>query len=138
MCVCVYTCTYTVSSVSPVYDPMHCSTPVSSVHGISQAKTGVGCHFQLQGIFLTRDRTCVSYISCIGRQILCHYATWEAPCMCGMYVCIFLDFIRIPVSGHLCCFPVLAIANNTALNMGVQISFGDSDFVSFVYIYIQK
>ena len=58
--------------------------------------------------------------------------------MCDMYVCIFLHFIHIPVSGHLCCFPVLAIANNTALNMGVQISFGDSDFVSFVYIYIQK
>ena len=27
--------------------------------------TGVGCHFLLQGIFLTRDQTC---ISCIGRK----------------------------------------------------------------------
>ena len=35
-----------------LYDPMDCSTPGSSVHGILQAKnTRVGCHFLLQGIF---------------------------------------------------------------------------------------
>ena len=34
---------------------MDCSPPGSSVHGIIQAKnTGVGCHFLLQGIFLTQ------------------------------------------------------------------------------------
>ena len=35
-------------------DPLDCSSPGSSVQGISQAKivTGVGCHFLLQGIFL--------------------------------------------------------------------------------------
>ena len=27
--------------------------------------TGVRCHFLLQGIFLTQDQTCISYISCI-------------------------------------------------------------------------
>ena len=39
--------------------------------------TGVGCHFLLQGIFLTQglNWTCVSYISCISRQILYHCAT---------------------------------------------------------------
>ena len=26
-----------------------------------------------------RDRNCVSCISCVGRQILYHYTTWEAP-----------------------------------------------------------
>ena len=35
-------------------DPMDCSLPGCSVHGIFQAKsTGVGCHFLLQGIFPT-------------------------------------------------------------------------------------
>ena len=34
--------------------------------------TGVVCHFLLQGLFLTRDRTQASYISCVGRQILYH------------------------------------------------------------------
>ena len=33
-------------------DSMECSPPGSSVHGMFQA-TGVGCHFLLQGIFLT-------------------------------------------------------------------------------------
>ena len=32
--------------------------------------TGVGCHFLLQGIFLTRVQTNISCFSCIGRQIL--------------------------------------------------------------------
>ena len=35
-------------------DPMDRSTKHSSVHGIPQAWTGVGCHFLLQGIFLTQ------------------------------------------------------------------------------------
>ena len=36
-------------------DPMDCSPPGSSVHGILQAKhAGVGCHALLQGIFPTQ------------------------------------------------------------------------------------
>ena len=36
-------------------DLMNCSLPGSSVHEISHGKnTGVGCHFLLQGIFLTQ------------------------------------------------------------------------------------
>ena len=36
-------------------DPMDCSLPGSSVHGILQAKIlEVGCHALLQGIFLTQ------------------------------------------------------------------------------------
>ena len=34
--------------------------------------TELGCHFLLQGIFPTRDRTCVSCASFIGRRILYH------------------------------------------------------------------
>ena len=45
VCVCVRACVC-------VCDPMDCSPPGSSVHGICQVKnTGVGCHFLLQGIF---------------------------------------------------------------------------------------
>ena len=41
--------------------------------------TGVGYHFLLQGGFSwPRDQTHISCISCIGRQILYHWATWEA------------------------------------------------------------
>ena len=38
--------------------------------------TGVGCHALFQGIFPPRDQTCISYVSCIGRQVLYH---WHNP-----------------------------------------------------------
>ena len=41
--------------------------------------TGLGCHFLLQGIFLTWDQTWVSHVPCITRWILYHWAIWEAP-----------------------------------------------------------
>ena len=40
--------------------------------------TKVGCLFLLQRIFLTNDWTHLYYITCTGRQILYHCATWEA------------------------------------------------------------
>ena len=48
-------------SCPTICDPMDCNSPPgSSVHGIFPGKnTGVGCHFFLQGIFLTR-------VSCIA------------------------------------------------------------------------
>ena len=39
----------------PLYDPMDCSPPGSSVHGNFPGKNiGVGCHFLLEGIFPTQ------------------------------------------------------------------------------------
>ena len=40
-----------------MYDPMECSLPGSSVHGMDLPgkSTGVGCHFLLQGIFPTQE-----------------------------------------------------------------------------------
>ena len=35
-------------------DPKDCSPPGSSIHGILQASSRVGCHFLLQGVFLTQ------------------------------------------------------------------------------------
>ena len=35
-------------------DPVDCSLPVSSVHGLPGKNTGMGCHFLLQGIFPTQ------------------------------------------------------------------------------------
>ena len=37
-----------------LWDPVDCNLAGYSVHGISQARTGMGCHFLLQGIILTQ------------------------------------------------------------------------------------
>ena len=57
----------------------YCSPPGSSVHGIFQARIvkWVAISFS-RGSSWPRDQNCVSCISCVGRQILYHHATWEA------------------------------------------------------------
>ena len=61
--------------VSDSCDPMDYSLPGSSVHEISQARTleWVAISFS-RGSSRLRDWIC---ISCIGRWILYHWATWE-------------------------------------------------------------
>ena len=49
-------------------DPMDYSPPGSFVHGILQARTGVGSHFLLQGIFLTQG----------SNPHLLHLLHWQA------------------------------------------------------------
>ena len=58
-------------------DPMDCSLPGSSLHGIFPGKAiGVGCHFLLQGIFLTWGWS-PHVLHC--RRICYHWATREGP-----------------------------------------------------------
>ena len=52
-------------------NPMDCSPPGSSVHGIPQARI-------LEWVAMPSSRGS-SCISCIGRRMLYHWATWEAP-----------------------------------------------------------
>ena len=59
--------------------PVDYSPPGSSAHGIFHGKnTGVGCHFLLQGNFLTQglNPRLLSLLLC--KQILYHCTTWEA------------------------------------------------------------
>ena len=41
------------------------------------------------------------------------------------------EFIHSSVNGHLGCLHVMATVSNAAMNMGLQLSFQDYDFVSF-------
>ena len=70
-----YTC-----AQSCLCDPMDCSLPGSSVHGISQTRIleWVAISFS-GGSSWPRDPISISCVSCIGRWILYHCATWEAP-----------------------------------------------------------
>ena len=61
-------------------DPMNCSPPRSSVHGIFLARileqVPISYSEESSG---PRDPTRIYGVSYIGRQILDHCATWEAP-----------------------------------------------------------
>ena len=58
-------------------DPMDCISPGSSIHGIFSGKnTGVGCHFLLQGIFLTQGSN-LGLLHC--RQTLYHLSHKGSP-----------------------------------------------------------
>ena len=59
--------------------PLDCSSPGSSVHGMSQARIlgWVAISFS-RGSSQPKDWTNISCISCTGMQILCHCAIWEA------------------------------------------------------------
>ena len=76
-CVCTQSLTQSCPTLS---NPVECSLPGSSVHGISQA--GVGSHFLLQGIFPTQGS---NFCVLLDRKIPYHSA-WEALCMS---VCIY-------------------------------------------------
>ena len=59
-------------------NPMGCSRPGSSVHGIFQSRMSewIAISF-FRGSSWPRDQTPVSWVSCIGRRILYHCAAWE-------------------------------------------------------------
>ena len=55
-----------------LWDPMDCSPSGSSVHGVFLARTGVGCHSLLQGIFLIQGS---NLVSCIAGRFFTIWAT---------------------------------------------------------------
>ena len=66
-------------SCPALWDPMGCSPPGSSGHGILQARVLEWVAVPAsKGSAPPQDWTHVSFISCIGRWVLYHWATWEA------------------------------------------------------------
>ena len=69
--VCV--CMLSLQSCPILCDPMDYSLPGSSAHGILQARIleWVAMSFS-RGSSLSSDRTCVFYVSCVGKWVLYH------------------------------------------------------------------
>ena len=78
LCMCVCLCVYGCWVVPKTWDPMDCSPPCSSILEIFQTRIleRVAISFS-RGSSQTSDWTHVSSVSCIGRQILCHWIIWE-------------------------------------------------------------
>ena len=67
-------CAKSLQSCLTLCDPMDYSLPVSSIHGILQARILKWVAMPSSwGSFQPRDWTCLSYVSFIGRQVLYHY-----------------------------------------------------------------
>ena len=105
-CWCVHA--HSVAQSSPTLcNPVDCSPPGSCVHGVFQARilTWVAISFS-RGSSRLRDWSQVSCISCIDRQVLYHYATWETlsklmdivkflePLTAGSWVTYLLSYIN--------------------------------------------
>ena len=75
VCVCVCACMHAKSlqSCLTLCHPMDCSLPDPSVHGILQARILEWVAMPSStGSSWPRDQTCISYVSCIGSQVLSH------------------------------------------------------------------
>ena len=83
-CACVHEersgyCWCSVQPCLTLRDPMDCSSPGSSVHGILWARIlGWVAMPSSRGSSQIWDRTRVSCVSCFGRRVLFHWATREA------------------------------------------------------------
>ena len=84
MYVYVYGCVHgkSLQSCLTLYHPMDYSLPGFSVHGIHQARTLEWVAMpSSKGSSWPRHGTCVSYVSCIGRQVLYHECHLGSPCI---------------------------------------------------------
>ena len=72
--------TESLQSCPTLCDPIDCNPPGSSVHGILQARIleWVAISYS-RGSSRPRDRTQISYVSCIGSQVLYHYCYLASP-----------------------------------------------------------
>ena len=90
LCLYIYVClcAKSLQSCLTLCDPIDCSLPGSSVHGILQGR--IVAIFSSRRPFWPRDRTHVSYGSCIGRRVLYRVCHLESPlCICTMVSVLF-------------------------------------------------
>ena len=91
VCICIYihACMHAelFPSCPTLCDPTDCGLLGSSVHGILQARMLDWVAMpSSKGSSQSRDRTSISYISCIHRQVLYHWCHLGSPYLC-IYLC---------------------------------------------------
>ena len=117
-------------------DPTDCSLPGSSVHGIFSGKnTGVGCHFLLQGIFLTQglNPCLLCLLNC--RQILSllnhHGSTHSSLLPCSYLLIFFLNFCWHIVALQCCVSSAVQLCRGYVLDF-LFFLFNQSKFMIFI------
>ena len=113
MCVCARAqlCPTLCTKCPTLCDPMDCSLPCSSAHGIFQARILGGLPFPAPEDLLTQGSNCIFCISCIGRHILHPCITWEV-CICYhtdfslyiLYIDIYFLKYSVPLTSLSQCF----------------------------------
>ena len=101
LCVCV--CARSVAQLCLIlYDPMDCSPPGSSVHGILQTRILEWLAISSsRGASWCRDQAPVPWGFCTGRQILHHWVTWEVPSVYHIHFHPWLGYLGITNFGKL-------------------------------------
>ena len=89
ICICMCTGAQSLQSCPALCNPVDCSSPGSSVHGILQPRMLEWVVVpSSRGSSQHRDRTLVSYVSCIGRRDLLSLVQPGKPCICTYtYMC---------------------------------------------------
>ena len=73
-------CVLSFQSWATLCDPTVCSPPGSSAHGIFQARTLKWVAMpSFRGFSQPRNRTCTSYVPCVGRWIIYHWCLLRSP-----------------------------------------------------------
>ena len=78
--------------------PMDCTPPGSSVYGIFQARTLAISYSRRSSLF--RDRTCITWGSCIGKWILYHWCYLRSPMLSAINFKIFYTYLCMHTHTH--------------------------------------
>ena len=129
----MYVCAKSLQLCLILFDPIDCSPPGSSVHGILQARTLEWIVVpSSRGSSWPRDET---HIPCIGRRILCHYCHLGSPYFNRCFVNAdklgsFFSWVEMILSYSRTSFPAFYCCLYTLLNQRL------SQSTSIVYLSV--
>ena len=110
LCVCAQSC-------PTLCDPMDCSPPGSSVHGVPQARRLEWVTiFSSRGSSWSKDQTCISCVSCIDRWILYLLSHQGSPVKAGDFPAFFFESFEKGPGSSLCGRPKPRTGRNSTIS----------------------